>query len=96
MAQRDQKWFNQVMQTVKVSELKARLSGYLAQVRRGATVTVCDRRTPIARLVPFEGDAGGLEVREPVDVRGLPAATRIALRRDVDVVALLRADREHR
>ena len=74
----------------------ARLSGYLAQVRRGATVTVCDRRTPIARLVPFAADAGGLEVREPADVRGLPPATRIALRRDVDVVALLRADREAR
>ncbi len=32
-------------QTAKVSELKAKLSGYLAQVRRGATVTVCDRQT---------------------------------------------------
>ncbi len=96
MAQCDQKWFNQVVQTVKVSELKAKLSGYLAQVRRGATVTVCDRRTPIARLVPFEGDADGLEVREAVDVRSLPTATRIALRKPVDPVSLLRADREHR
>jgi prevent-host-death family protein len=81
---------------VKVSELKAGLSGYLAQVRRGATVTVCDRRTPIARLVPFDGDVGGLEVQEPVDGHGLPAAPRIALRKAVDVVALLRADREPR
>ena len=42
-------------QTAKVSELKAKLSGYLAKVRRGATVTVCDRQTPIAQLVPVAG-----------------------------------------
>ena len=83
-------------QVVKVSELKARLSGYLARVRGGATVTVCDRRTPIAKLVPFDDDPGGLEVREPIDARGLPLTPRIALRREVDVVALLLADREHR
>ena len=84
------------MQVVKVSELKAKLSGYLALVRRGATVTVCDRRTPIAKLVPLDEDPGGIEVREPIDVGGLPRAPRIALRKGVDVVAALLADREHR
>ena len=81
---------------VKVSELKAKLSGYLARVRGGATVTVCDRRTPIAKLVPFDDDPGGIEVREPIDAGGLPVAPRIALRKRIDVVALLLADREHR
>ena len=56
-------------QTAKVSELKAKLSGYLAQVRRGDTVTVCDRQTPIALLVPIAGAAAGLEVREPTDAK---------------------------
>ena len=79
-----------------VSELKAKLSGYLAQVRRGATITVCDRHTPIARLVPFDGDAEGLEVREPADAGSLPAAPGVTLRKSIDVVTLLRADRDQR
>ena len=84
------------MQTVMVSELKAKLSGYLAHVRRGATITVCDRHTPIARLVPLENDPGGLEVREPTEAGDLPIAPGITLRKQIDVVALLRADRNHR
>ena len=79
-----------------VSELRAKLSGYLALVRRGATVTVCDRKTPIARLVRFDGDHGGLEVREPINAAGLPALPNVRLRQRIDVVALLRADRNQR
>ena len=82
-------------QTAKVSELKAKLSAYLAQVRRGATITVCNRKTPIAQLVPVGGNARGLEVREPTDANALPTA-RIKLKARIDVVALLRADRDHR
>ena len=81
---------------VKVSELKAKLSGYLARVRRGETVTVCDRRTPIAKLVPFHDAAGRIEVREAIDPSGLPAAPRVTLRKHIDVLALLLADRDHR
>ena len=40
------------MTRVKVSELKARLSAYLAEVRAGGEVLVCDRDTPVARIVP--------------------------------------------
>lgn len=80
--------------TAMVSELKAKLSGYLAQVRRGAIVTVSDRRTQIARLVPFDGNSAGLEVREPTAAGDLPVARRITLRRPIDIVALLRADRD--
>ena len=82
-------------QTVKVSELKAKLSTYLAQVRRGATITVCDRKTPIAQLVPVGGETGGLEVREPTDANALPTA-RVKVKARIDVVALLRPDRDHR
>ncbi len=55
--------------TVKVAELKARLSAYLRAARRGHAVTVCDRDTPIARLVPYRLAGEPLAVREPL--RGL-------------------------
>jgi prevent-host-death family protein len=47
---------NEVMKKANVSELKAKLSAYLAEVRGGGTVVVYDRSTPIARLVPFGGE----------------------------------------
>jgi prevent-host-death family protein len=40
--------------TVKVAELKAQLSAYLRAARRGQAVTVCDRDTPVARLIPYD------------------------------------------
>jgi prevent-host-death family protein len=40
------------VEAVRVAELKARLSAYLRKVRAGETITVFDRDTPIARLVP--------------------------------------------
>lgn len=41
-----------MMTTVSVSGLKANLSRYLREVRRGGEVQVLDRGTPVARLVP--------------------------------------------
>lgn len=41
------------MTTASVSELKAKLSAYLREVRRGGEVQVTDRGVPIARLVPL-------------------------------------------
>jgi prevent-host-death family protein len=40
--------------TVRIAQLKARLSEYLRAARRGHAVTVLDRDTPIARLVPLD------------------------------------------
>ena len=48
---------------VKISELKARLSEYLRHVRRGYTVEVMDRETPVARIKPVALDQSGLEIR---------------------------------
>lgn len=39
------------MTTVSISELKAGLSRYLREVRRGGEVQVLDRGKPVARLV---------------------------------------------
>ena len=84
------------MRRAKVSELKARLSGYLADVRGGETIVVCDRNTPIARLVPSDDDSG-LRLREPKRPReDLKRVTGIRPRRHVDVVRLLRDDRDQR
>jgi antitoxin (DNA-binding transcriptional repressor) of toxin-antitoxin stability system len=38
------------MKTVSVSELKANLSRYLRDVRRGSEIQVLDRGVPVARL----------------------------------------------
>ena len=40
------------MTTVSISELKANLSRYVREVRRGGEVQVLDRGAPVARLVP--------------------------------------------
>ncbi len=48
-----------IMSTVSVSELKANLSRYLREVRRGGEVQVLDRGTPVARLTaPTEPNSG--------------------------------------
>jgi prevent-host-death family protein len=52
----------QVMNKVGIAELKAHLSAHLRRVRRGRTLTILDRETPIARIVPLD-EKGPLEVR---------------------------------
>lgn len=85
------------MKQTNVSGLKARLSKYLAAVRAGETVIVHDRRTPIARLEPFDAGADTLGVSEPVrSVGGLGQIKTPRLRRRIDVVRLLRESRDQR
>ena len=50
------------MSDVRIADLKARLSEHLRSVRNGATVTVLDRDTPVARIVPVA--APSLEIRK--------------------------------
>jgi prevent-host-death family protein len=86
-----------VMKSAKVSELKARLSFYLAAVRRGETVVVYDRSTPVARVVPYELKADDLTVDGPRKrPRALKAVRGIHPRGAVDVVELLRDSRDQR
>lgn len=52
------------MTTASISELKANLSRYLREVRRGNEVEVLDRGAPVARLVPpAGGDDEGARTR---------------------------------
>ena len=41
-----------IVSTASISELKANLSRYLREVRRGGEVQILDRGAPVARLVP--------------------------------------------
>jgi prevent-host-death family protein len=84
------------MKRAKVSELKARLSSYLTEVRGGATVLVCDRNTPIARLVPAD-ESDGLHIRQPTrPLADLRRIRGIRPKRRIDVVKVLRQDRDQR
>ena len=79
--------------TVKVAELKARLSAYLQAARRGHAVTVCDRETPVARLVPYLPEGEPLAVRKATRSRRdvvLPPP----LDRRVDSLSALLAERQ--
>ncbi len=85
------------MKAVKIADLKSNLSRHLRDVRSGRALTVLDRETPIARLVPIDsgddvvvtlpaGDApaiGDLDLPPPIRIK-------------VDVVKLLLADRSRR
>jgi prevent-host-death family protein len=42
------------MSNVRIADLKAHLSEHLRAVRRGRSLTVLDRDTPIARIVPYD------------------------------------------
>jgi antitoxin (DNA-binding transcriptional repressor) of toxin-antitoxin stability system len=78
------------MKRSNVSELKAHLSARLAEVRDGATIIVCDRDRPIARLSPIEDAGGGVLVEEPRHTaRRLRSVRGQALKQPADVLALL-------
>src|SRR5262245_60281249 len=86
-----------VMKHARVSELKARLSGYLARVRAGDTVVVYDRNTPIARIIPYDERADRFVVHEAQQPAShLPKARGVEPRKAVDVVRMLREDRDQR
>lgn len=85
------------MKTVKIADLKSHLSERLREVRAGQVLTVLDRTTPVARLVPIEGDVDVVVTRPAA---GAPAPGRVRLprpvRSEVDVVRLLLEDRRRR
>ncbi len=80
-------------QRVGIAEFKARLSSYLRGVRRGEPITLYDRDTPVARVVPLESRAGPLVVREAVTHPG-EVALPPPLGRPVDSLAALLEERQ--
>jgi antitoxin (DNA-binding transcriptional repressor) of toxin-antitoxin stability system len=75
--------------------LKSYLSEYLHAVRQGEIITVLDRKTPVARMVPVRAP-GSLRIRKPAP--GTPPPNRVrlgeALELGIDVVDLLLEERQ--
>ena len=81
------------MSNVRIADLKARLSEHLRTVRDGGTVTVLDRDTPVARIIPIA--APSLEVRKAKrPLRDLKLPHKLA--KGTDRVALLLDARRRR
>jgi prevent-host-death family protein len=53
------------MKSVKIAELKDKLSEHLRAVEQGAEVIVTDRNRPIARIVPLAAAGGGTVLVPP-------------------------------
>jgi prevent-host-death family protein len=85
-----------VMKQVRIADLKARLSEHLRGVRKGQPVTILDRDTPIARIVPYSNDAREVLIRHPrrgsSKLRNIPLPPPLKV--DVDVVSLLLEERQ--
>ena len=84
------------MDTVRIADLKARLSEHLRAVRRGRTLTILDRDRPIARIVPYDGARRPLSIRAPrsggVPVHRVPLPPPLRLK--IDVMDLLAEERQ--
>ena len=65
------------MRKVNIAELKARLSMNIRRVREGEEVLVCERNTPVARIVPCDS-AGYSDQEKRLIARGalLPSLTQ--------------------
>ena len=83
------------MRTVRIAELKARLSEYLRAVRRGETIAVLDRETPVAQIVPVR-DRAALRIRKPAGDAPRPNQVPLLkpLKSSVDIVQLLLEERQ--
>ena len=83
------------MKQVGIAELKARLGEYLRAVRRGETIAVLDRETPVAQIVPLR-ERPALRIRKPAP--GAPPLNRVRLPKpsklNVDILELLLEERQ--
>ncbi len=82
-----------VMKGVGIADLKARLSEHLKSVRKGRTLTILDRQTPVALIVPYAAD--------PIEVRRATRRLRDLKRpappaKTTDSLTLVLEDRQRR
>jgi prevent-host-death family protein len=81
------------MSEVRIADLKARLSEHLRSVRNGGTITVLDRDTPVARIIPYSTQS--LEIRRATRrLRDMKVPPKPAKR--TDSLAVLTEDRRRR
>jgi prevent-host-death family protein len=83
------------MKQVGIAELKTNLSECLRAVRRGQTIAILDRETPIAKIVPIS-ERATLLVRKPAP--GAPAPNCVPLpeplKIKIEVLDLLLEERQ--
>ena len=90
-------WLDVAMKSVKIAELKDKLSEHLRAVEAGEEVIVTDRNRPIARIVPVQHADPGLSVDEPkVPFRTLRAKKWPAARWRLSAAQLLNDERRER
>ena len=86
------------MKHVLISDLKAHLSEHLRAVQAGEPLVVMDRKTPIARIVPYGGQNEPLVIRKPRPgaplVRDVPIPPPIVPK--IDVMKYLEEERTER
>jgi len=72
---------------IRIADLKSRLSEHLRKVRAGSSLTILDRDTPIARIVPWKAGDGPLKLRAPLPgapkLQRVPLPPPLRLRRDI-------------
>ena len=87
--------YHVTMESVRIAQLKARLSEFLRRVRAGESLTVLDRSTPIARIVPWAAPPTPLSTRRPRTGAGRPCDVDLPAPPplDLDVVEVLLEDR---
>ena len=84
------------MSEIKIADLKAHLSEHLRRVRGGEVLTILDRATPIAQVIPFDGIPVALRVRHPLrkskSLQAVQLPPKIRLKQDI--VDLLMEERQ--
>ncbi len=84
------------MKQVKIANFKSHLSSYLKQVKGGSEVVILDRDRPIAKVIPIREKREKIKVRKAKIKGGFKNWKFTGIKARVDVVKLLREDRDKR
>ena len=84
------------MRSINISKFKAAMGKYLKMVQQGESLVLLDRKTPVAKMIPYQDKASlRFEVRPSVeDPSGLARLTFSAVKgRKTNTLDLLLEDR---
>lgn len=79
--------------TVKIADFKAHLSEYLRNVRNGHPLTLVDRHTPVAQVVPYSDKPGRMVVRKAT-LRPAQIKLSAPFHKKIDVLRYLSEERQ--
>jgi prevent-host-death family protein len=80
--------------TVKIADFKAHLSEYLRNVRNGHPLTLVDRHTPVAQVVPYSDKSGTRLVFKPATLKPEQIQFPPRLKKKIDVLRYLAEERQ--